>query len=38
MAGKGLNSRLDRPVDGAYDHVLGAAHAPMTLVEYGSYD
>ncbi len=29
--------RLDRPVDEARDHVLGAAAAPVTLVEYGSY-
>ncbi len=33
-----LNNRLDRPVDEAQDHVLGPAHAPLTLVEYGSYD
>lgn len=31
-------NRLDRPVDPARDHVLGAAGAPITLVEYGSYD
>jgi NhaA family Na+:H+ antiporter len=29
--------RLDRPVDESRDHVLGAADAPITLVEYGSY-
>lgn len=29
--------RLDPPVDDARDHVLGAAGAPITLVEYGSY-
>ena len=29
--------RLDRPVDAARDHVIGAADAEMTLVEYGSY-
>ncbi|MGQ0834999.1 MAG: Na+/H+ antiporter NhaA, partial [Gammaproteobacteria bacterium] len=29
--------RLDRPVDGAYDHVLGSDNADITLVEYGSY-
>ncbi len=29
--------RLDRPVDGNYDHVLGPADAQVTLVEYGSY-
>ena len=28
---------LDRPVDPARDHVLGAAGAGVTLVEYGSY-
>ena len=31
------NNRLDRAVDEAYDHVLGPANAPITLVEYGSY-
>lgn len=30
-------SRLDRPVDESYDHVLGPANAEITLVEYGSY-
>ena len=30
--------RLDPPVDPKRDHVLGAAAAPITLVEYGSYD
>lgn len=29
--------RLDRPVDMATDHVLGAADASLSLVEYGSY-
>src|SRR5688500_18286133 len=29
--------RLDRPVDAAYDHVLGSDAADITLVEYGSY-
>jgi Na+:H+ antiporter, NhaA family len=38
MAQVGLNSRLDRAVDEAYDHVLGPADAQITLVEYGSYD
>jgi NhaA family Na+:H+ antiporter len=28
---------LDRPVDPAYDHVLGQAASDITLVEYGSY-
>src|SRR5690606_8741079 len=32
------NARLDRPVDDREDHVLGANNAPITLVEYGSYD
>jgi len=30
-------NRLDRPVDEAYDHILGPADAQITLVEYGSY-
>jgi NhaA family Na+:H+ antiporter len=38
MAHGGRNNRLDRPVDQNYDHVLGPAGAPITLVEYGSYD
>ena len=29
--------RLDRPVDGDRDHILGSSGAEMTLVEYGSY-
>ncbi len=29
--------RLDRAVDRTRDHVLGPAHADITLVEYGSY-
>jgi NhaA family Na+:H+ antiporter len=28
---------LDRPVAEIYDHILGPAEAPITLVEYGSY-
>src|SRR5262245_66452817 len=32
-----LSNRLDRAVDGAYDHILGTAGAEITLVEYGSY-
>jgi hypothetical protein len=32
-----LPNRLTRPVD-ATDHSLGPATAPITLVEYGSYD
>jgi NhaA family Na+:H+ antiporter len=31
-------SRLDRPVNAGYDHVLGPDNAEITLVEYGSYD
>lgn len=30
-------NRLNRPVDRAWDHILGADTAPITLVEYGSY-
>jgi NhaA family Na+:H+ antiporter len=33
-----MTSHLDRPVDAARDHVLGARQAEITLVEYGSYD
>jgi NhaA family Na+:H+ antiporter len=33
-----MNNRLDRSVDATRDHVLGANNAPITLVEYGSYD
>ena len=33
-----MTNRLDRPVDAARDHVVGAAKAEITLVEYGSYD
>ena len=36
MRGRPTN-QLDRPVDRAYDHTLGPANAPVTLVEYGSY-
>jgi len=31
-------TRLDRPVDESEDHILGPSNAPITLVEYGSYD
>ena len=31
-------TRLDRPVDEREDHILGPRNAPITLVEYGSYD
>jgi NhaA family Na+:H+ antiporter len=37
MSQAGLSRRLDRSVDETYDHVLGPADAPITLVEYGSY-
>ena len=37
MARATLSNRLDRPVDQARDHVLGAGDAEITLVEYGSY-
>jgi NhaA family Na+:H+ antiporter len=30
-------NRLDRPVDAAHDHHLGADGSDLTLVEYGSY-
>jgi NhaA family Na+:H+ antiporter len=30
--------RLDPPVDGRRDHTLGNADAPITLVEYGSFN
>jgi NhaA family Na+:H+ antiporter len=33
-----LSNRLDRPVDASRDHILGPPAAPITLVEYGSYD
>jgi NhaA family Na+:H+ antiporter len=33
-----VSFRLDRPVDDALDHILGPKNAPITLVEYGSYD
>ncbi len=31
-------NRLARPVDEKLDHALGPENAPITLVEYGSYD
>ena len=37
MSDPALGARLDRPVDDAYDHILGPLDAPITLVEYGSY-
>lgn len=37
MSEAGLPNTLDRPVDPAYDHVLGPDDAEITLVEYGSY-
>jgi NhaA family Na+:H+ antiporter len=33
-----MSIRLDRAIDARRDHVLGADNAPITLVEYGSYD
>lgn len=33
-----MSTLLDRPVDGIGDHILGPNDAPITLVEYGSYD
>ncbi len=33
-----MSTLLDRPVDGTWDHILGPNDAPITLVEYGSYD
>ena len=38
VADIGIANRLDRPVNTAYDHVLGPDNAEITLVEYGSYD
>ena len=32
------NHRLNDPVDDRRDHILGPNEAPITLVEYGSYD
>lgn len=32
------STRLDRPVNEREDHILGPSSAPITLVEYGSYD
>jgi len=32
------NQRLNDPVDDRRDHILGPTDAPITLVEYGSYD
>jgi NhaA family Na+:H+ antiporter len=33
-----MNNRLERAVNPEHDHILGAARAEITLVEYGSYD
>src|SRR5690242_2853117 len=38
MSDEVLSNRLDRPVDETRDHILGPSTAPITLVEYGSYD
>lgn len=37
MSHAAIANRLDRSVDDTVDHVLGPGHAPITLVEYGSY-
>ena len=37
MSDTEMATRLDRPVNAAYDHVLGPDSAEITLVEYGSY-
>jgi len=37
MSQEETRNRLDRPVEQAYDHILGPAGAELTLVEYGSY-
>jgi len=38
MSETAMVNRLDRAVDETRDHCLGDASAPITLVEYGSYD
>jgi hypothetical protein len=38
LAQVAVSSRLDRPVDDRYDHILGLPDADITLVEYGVYD
>lgn len=38
MSAASSNHWLSRPVDPAFDHFLGPDNAPITLVEYGSYD
>ena len=37
-AGESRNNRLDPPANGRPDHALGDPDAPITLVEYGSYN
>ncbi|HET9297166.1 MAG TPA: thioredoxin domain-containing protein, partial [Candidatus Binatia bacterium] len=37
-ASESRNNRLDPPVNGRPDHTLGDPNAPITLVEYGSYN
>lgn len=37
MTLEALTAKLDRPVDDAYDHLLGPFPAEISLVEYGSY-
>lgn len=38
MSAESSNHWLSRPVDPTFDHLLGPDNAPITLVEYGSYD
>jgi NhaA family Na+:H+ antiporter len=37
-ASESRNNRLEPPVNGRPDHTLGDPNAPITLVEYGSYN
>lgn len=37
-AGESPNHRLNPPTNGRLDHALGDRNAPITLVEYGSYN
>ena len=37
MNSTAVSPRLDRPVDPAYDHILGSLNSQISLVEYGSY-
>ena len=38
VAGESRNNRLDPPANGRPDHTLGDRNAPITLIEYGSYN